>query len=154
MSYGSGTAVLERTDGVMETIKAPFPLGWSFLLLFSAALNKVHPSVLFPFYHYNMCFIQPLSNCIFKNNFYLQFIISPKLKKINHGVVVGSVTKWIKISFSYSGCLENGCALCEASGNKPSHGGRKIRIYILCLYLEGKENSANHMQVVSPTEKW
>lgn len=92
MSYGSEAAALETTDGEMETITA-FPLGWRFLLLFSVALNKAHSSAFIPFYHNNMCFIQPLSNGVFKNNFYLLFIISPKLEEINHGVVVESVTR-------------------------------------------------------------
>lgn len=133
--------------GVMETIKAPFPLGWSFLLLFSAALNKVHPSALIPFYHYYMAFMQPLSNCIFRNNFYFLFIFSPELKKTTHGVVVGINLHCgeLKLHFHIQATWRYGCGLCEASGTKPSHGGRKIGIYILCLCLQGKENSANHI---------
>lgn len=50
-------SMLEETDGVMETTKAPSPLVWSFVLLFSATLNKVHPSALIQFYHYNICSI-------------------------------------------------------------------------------------------------
>lgn len=101
--------VLERTDKVMEAVKAPFPLGWSSLLHWRrhSLLRSSHS------HPYHTCFIQAPSDCIFTNVFYLQFIISPRLKKINKSLCCRRKCHRVKEFF------------CGAS-DKPSHGDRKI----------------------------